>query len=187
MRKWTYKFMRDEALMAQYANGHHHAFECLYRRHKTRLYGFLKRQCANHAICEELAHDTWIAVISHADSYQTSARFTTWLFRIAHNRLIDHWRKQGNSANALFKEIVEQIELNNNLVSEGPEIKNLEIEDLLKNLERLPSEQTEALLLKIEGFSHAEIADITNTKQETVKSRLRYANQHLRLAMEPSS
>lgn len=54
MRKWAFKLMRDEALMVQYAKGHNHAFECLYRRHKTRLFNFLQRQCDNRAICEEL-------------------------------------------------------------------------------------------------------------------------------------
>jgi len=61
---------------------------------------------------------------------------------------------------------------------------NLQLQDILANLAVLSAEQTEALLLKIEGFSHAEIAEITSAKQETVKSRLRYAAKHLKLSME---
>jgi len=95
MRKWAYKFASDSALMSAYAKGHNHAFEYLYSRHKKRLFNFLQRQCDNRAVCQELTHDTWLAVINRADSYQPTANFTTWLFRIAHNRLIDHWRKNG--------------------------------------------------------------------------------------------
>ena len=179
MHKWALKLASDESLMSAYANGSDLAFECLYSRHKKRLFNFLRRQCDNQAICEELTHDTWLAVITCAKGYQKTANFTTWLFRIAHNRLVDHWRKHGNSATVLFEELCEKIEYANEHISEG-----LEIEDLAKNLEGLAAEQLEALLLKIEGFSHAEIADITDAKQETVKSRLRYANKHLRIVME---
>ena len=62
----------------------------------------------------------------------------------------------------------------------------MELSDILENLKTLSNEQTEALLLKIEGFSYQEIADITSSKTETVKSRLRYATEHLRLQVECS-
>jgi len=171
--------MRDEALMAAYANGESLAFEALYHRHKYALFLFLRRQMDNAAVCEELAHDTWFAVINQASTYQATAKFKTWLFRIAHNRLVDHWRKQSATCTALFDEIVDAASVMEDTVSQG-----LELSELLRNLESLSTEQTETLLLKIEGFSHAEIAEITHCKQETVKSRLRYATKRLRLTME---
>ena len=170
--------MSDEALMRAYAKGQVAAFECLYRRHRNTLFAFLRRQCGNPAVAEELAHDAWMAVINQAGGYQTSAKFTSWIFRIAHNRLVDHWRKHGNSVQPLLQEVSDALSVADH------SSQTLEIADLLKNLERLPSEQIEALLLKIEGFSHAEIADITSSKQETVKSRLRYATRALRTSME---
>lgn len=164
--------------MASYAKGHTAAFECLYLRHKGKLFGFLRRQCHNHAIAEELAHDAWIAVINQATNYTSTAKFTTWLFRIAHNRLVDHWRKHANADVLLIDDVIEQLGQDSNIE------RGLEIEELLSNLTALPTNQIEALLLKIEGFSHSEIAEITNTKQETVKSRLRYATAQLRATAE---
>lgn len=168
--------------MAAYSLGEARAFEELYRRHKRGLFVFLRRQCSNAAVCEELAHDSWMAIIKQASHYKTSAQFKTWLFRIAHNRLVDHWRKHGSSANVLFEE------LSDSLSTDHSELDSqMQIAELLSSLESLSPEQTETVLLKIEGFSHSEIADITNTKQETVKSRLRYAAKNLRLSMEVTS
>jgi len=169
--------------MKAYANGDGFAFECLYKRNKSPLFLFLRRQCPNESICEELAHDTWLAVIRQAEnSYLDSAKFRTWLFRIAHNRLVDYWRKHGSNASVLFEEITDTIGSTSDTSSQS-----IELQQLLDNLESLSNEQTETLLLKIEGFSHAEIASITDTKQETVKSRLRYATQRLRTLMEVAS
>lgn len=180
--KWALKLMRDETLMDAYSVGNADAFEELYRRYKKGLFVFLRRQCSNVEVCEELTHDTWMAVIKQSNHYRSSATFKTWLFRIAHNRLVDHWRKHGSSANVLFEELSETLE------AAQPDVDTqMKIAELLLCLESLSAEQTEAVLLKIEGFSHAEIADITNTKQETVKSRLRYAAKHLRLSIEGAS
>jgi len=168
--------------MTSYAAGDAGAFEELYRRHKHGLFVFLRRQCGSVEVCEELAHDAWMAIIKQAANYKNKAQFKTWLFRIAHNRLVDHWRKHGSSANVLFEELSETLE------AAQPDVDTqMKIAELLLCLESLSAEQTEAVLLKIEGFSHAEIADITNTKQETVKSRLRYAAKHLRLSIEGAS
>ena len=179
MRRWTLKLMRDDALLAAYGRGNALAFEVLYERHKYAVFMFISRQCEQRAIAEELAHDAWMAVISQASSFAQKASFKTWLFRIAHNRLVDHWRKHGSQAKVLFEELNDVHAAQATSVSES-----LELQDLLSNLASLSSEQTQALLLKIEGFSHAEIADITNSKPETVKSRLRYASQHLRMQVE---
>ena len=182
MRKWQYNFLSNEALMRKYSQGHADAFECLYLRNKTQLLNFIKRQCHNTSIAEELVHDTWMAVITQASSYQEKAKFTTWLFRIAHNRLIDHWRKHGNSAAILIDEIGQQ------LLSKSHEVSDpvIEVEDISRQLSSLSVEQMEVVLLRIEGFSHLEIAEITNSKPETVKSRLRYATKRLRTSMELS-
>lgn len=179
MRRWIYKGMSDEALIALYAKGQADAFECLYLRNKKKVFSFLRRQCNNSAIAEELAHDTWLAIINQASHYKKQAKFTTWVFKIAHNRLVDYWRKHGSATRSLVEEIKEQHATSIDTTSEG-----LEIDNLLNKLEGLPDDQLAALLLKIEGFSHTEIAEITCTKKETVKSRLRYATNSLRASME---
>jgi len=183
MRKWTLDKVTDEDLITRYARGSSEAFECLYERHKKGLFSFLRRQTNSAAIAEDLAHDTWLAVINRADGYIVNAKFKTWLYRIAHNRLIDRWRKQGSAVHSLFEEVEQTLQAHDSNAA----IEQIELAQLLENLAALSAEQTTALLLKIEGFSHAEIAQITNSKQETVKSRLRYATQHLRVAMEVSS
>ena len=185
--RFTVKLMRDDALMLAYANGEAPAFEELYGRHKAGLLAFLRRQCSSVEICEELAHDTWMAVIKQAANYQANesgAQFKTWLYRIAHNRLVDHWRKHGSTAKVLFEELSDVVSNDQAHNHQASIDSNLQLDDLLANLAVLSAEQTEALLLKVEGFSHAEIAEITSTKQETVKSRLRYAAKHLKLSME---
>lgn len=171
--------LADEALIKAYAKGREAAFEVLYLRHKDRVFHFLRRQTNNSALAEELAHDTWLAVIQGSDSYQHRAKFTTWVFSIAHNRLVDHWRKFATTRPALLEEVSEQF-----LRVEDQSTQLMQMRDLLRALEVLSEEQLAAMLLKIEGFSHAEIAEITQARPETVKSRLRYANNHLRKAVE---
>ena len=168
--------------MTSYAKGNQDAFECLYNRHKTKLFAFLHRQSNNYEHCEELAHDTWLAVIRQSSQYQVNAKFTTWLFRIAHNKLVDYWRKHTPELKLLIQEINEyEVCVDSDIESK------IALNDLLHQLEALPTDQIETLLLKIEGFSYEEIAEITHTKKETVKSRLRYANKKLRNTLKLSS
>jgi len=196
MGQWTLKtasdqfkaldYLSDEALVERYCSGDNDAFEVLYRRHKKNVFAFLRRQCLNHAIAEELTHDTWLAVIRQTSpestqnfSHREKGAFKAWVYRIAHNRLIDYWRKYGSSSVAIFEEIKEHSAILKDTSAQG-----LEIDALVKHLESLSSEQLATLLLKIEGFSYLEIAEITCAKQETVKSRLRYATQNLRVVMQ---
>ncbi len=179
MPKWFYKkidgLTSDQALLKVFSRGQTDAFDRLYTRHKRGLFLFIFRQCQNRAIAEEIAHDTWLAVITQASQYKSKAKFSTWLFKIAHNRLVDHWRKHGNASHVLLDEVSDF------LISKDSSAEEIQtLKGILESLEQLPPEQTEVVLLRIEGFSYAEISNITNTKQETVKSRLRYANKSLR-------
>ena len=85
----------DEDLMLSYAAGDAAAFDALYARHKGGVYRYLVRQCAHAGTADELFQDVWMNVIRVRTSYEPTAKFTTWLYRIAHNRLIDHWRTTG--------------------------------------------------------------------------------------------
>ena len=86
---------RDEDLLLAYAAGDASAFDAIYARHKGGVYRFILRQCGHAGIADELFQDVWMNVIRARSSYTPSAKFTTWLYRIAHNRLIDHWRATG--------------------------------------------------------------------------------------------
>src|SRR5579863_5072663 len=79
----------DEALMGRYARGEAAAFELLYRRHELRIWRYLERNVGNRATADELMQEVWFAVARDAVRYEPTARFTTWLFTIARNRMID--------------------------------------------------------------------------------------------------
>ncbi len=79
----------DEVLLGRYARGDAAAFAALYRRHETRIWRYLERNVGNRATAEELMQEVWFAVAREAGRYRPTARFTTWLFTIARNRMID--------------------------------------------------------------------------------------------------
>jgi len=78
--------------MGRYARGDAAAFERLYRRHELRIWRYLERHVGNRATADELMQEVWFAVARDAERYAPSARFTSWLFTIAHNRMIDAMR-----------------------------------------------------------------------------------------------
>ena len=82
----------DEALMLAYAAGDAAAFDALYARRKGGVYRYLVRHCGNAGAADELFQDVWMNVIRARATYAPNAKFATWLYRIAHNRLVDHWR-----------------------------------------------------------------------------------------------
>src|SRR5438874_12445107 len=85
----------DEDLMLAYAAGDAAAFDVLYGRHKGGVYRYLLRQCRQGVAVDELFQDVWMNLIRARASYVPSAKFTTYLYRLAHNRLIDHYRASG--------------------------------------------------------------------------------------------
>src|SRR5919106_1935963 len=94
----------DEELMLAYGEGDAGAFETLYRRHRGALYRFVLRAIKDRAAAEELFQEAWIRVIEARDRYAPTARFTTWLYTIAHNLLVDHWRRKNLSLVQLEQE-----------------------------------------------------------------------------------
>jgi RNA polymerase sigma-70 factor (ECF subfamily) len=164
--------------MLNYQAGDAAAFECLYARHKGPLFRYFQRQlAAQPELANELFQDVWMKLINSIGRYQPSARFTTYLYRIAHNRLVDHWRAMR------IDDPLDEEQLPDT-VGSAPE-QQLAGQQLQQQFEQalaaLPMEQRNAFLLKEEShFSLQEIADITGTSRETVKSRLRYACQRLR-------
>ena len=170
----------DEELMLAYRDGDADAFETLYGRHRARLYRFVLRSVKERGLAEELYQDVWMRVIEARRRYVPKARFTTWLYSIAHNRLVDHWRRKGLSVVD-----VEGMEIEGN--SPNPERQVQARQDLRRfasALEALPPAQREAFLLHEEaGLTAAEIAAVTQSESEAVKSRLRYAFQKLKAAV----
>ncbi|WP_037071964.1 sigma-70 family RNA polymerase sigma factor [Psychromonas arctica] len=99
----------DEILMLQYAQGDVQAFSELYFRHKNSLYRYFLRQTATPELAEELYQDVWNKLIEASPSYQAESKFSTWLYRIAHNELIDHYRRHA-SEKKVFLASIEQVQ-----------------------------------------------------------------------------
>jgi len=85
----------DAQLMTRYATGDVAAFGTLYARHKGPLYRYFFRQCGNPDTADELFQEVWLRIIKARERYEPKARFTTYMYQIAHNCLVDHFRKAG--------------------------------------------------------------------------------------------
>ena len=197
----------DAQLMTGYAAGDVAAFELLYARHKGPLYRYFVRQCGNRENAAELFQEVWVRIIKARERYEPTARFTTYMYQIAHNCLVDYFRKAGRSltggagapaVEAVPDPIAEEldpafasarwslVDWQNDAAdaAPGPEAATSgaqRAERLRSALGALPIEQREAFLLHEEAeMGLAEIAAVTGTNAETVKSRLRYAVKKLR-------
>ena len=172
----------DESLMLAYAAGDVAAFERLYQRHRGKLYRFLARQLhGNGALADEFFQDVWQRVITSRQSWKPDAAFSTWLYRIAHNRLTDHWRAlrhrppAPHDADERTQRVPDE-DTPERQLSEFEERRRLQLA-----LDELPEEQREVVLLRLEQeLSLEEIGEMTGVGRETVKSRLRYAMDKLR-------
>ncbi|KGM57503.1 RNA polymerase sigma factor [Lysobacter arseniciresistens ZS79] len=176
----------DDVLMLAWASGDVASFERLYARHRGPLYRFLLRQLREPPLADELFQDIWQRVIAARDDWTPDALFRTWLFRIAHNRLADHWRaaRHRPPAPADGDERAAR--------QPDPSTPEHELSDfeqrrrLQRAIDRLPDDQRSVVLLRLEQeLSLEEIGAVTGVGRETVKSRLRYAMDKLRAELNP--
>lgn len=183
----------DEDLMQAYAGGDAAAFDALYARHKGGVYRYLLRHCGSPATADEMFQDVWMNLIRARESYAPSAKFTTWVYRIAHNRLVDHWRASASRPTLAVGGATDDEDADDPLDavpghrSDEPEtrVASNELGARIRNaLAALPSAQRDAFLLHQEGgLELAAIAELTGEGTETIKSRIRYALGKLRSAL----
>jgi RNA polymerase sigma-70 factor (ECF subfamily) len=173
----------DSALMLQYKDGDIAAFEALYKRHNDALFRYLLRMCQHRATAEDVFQEVWGKIIKARSSYRPTAKFTTFMYRVAHNCFIDHVRRNKRHSNN--SEFDPELHAD---TSESPDTiteRRLAKERLTLALRDLPEEQRDAFLLHEEaGLSIDQIASVTGSNRETAKSRLRYAVRKLRTAIE---
>ena len=179
----------DSALMIRYRDGDARAFELLYARHKGPLYRYLQRLCRDTEVANDVFQEVWGKVIASRDRYEPRAQFNTFLFRIAHNCAIDHFRRTSRAA---AKEVADIDELEAVLPgsdSDRPEtqLSAAQVQAAFKRaLDALPPEQRDVFVLYEEsGLSLEEIGKVTGVAMETAKSRLRYAVSKLKAALKP--
>jgi RNA polymerase sigma factor (sigma-70 family) len=175
----------DASLMLAYAAGRVSAFDTLYARHRERLYRFILRSVGNRATADELFQETWSRAIAARARYRPEARFTTWLLQIAHNLLVDGFRRARPHAGAeeteavMARQAIDERDQPEHTLSDFEQRRRLQ-----RAIERLPDDQRTSFLLRMEHeLSLEEIAQVTGVGRETAKSRLRYAMTRIRELM----
>jgi RNA polymerase sigma-70 factor, ECF subfamily len=182
--------MSDESLLNQFQDGDPHAFREIVVRHRDRLFRFVRRHVRSATAAEDIVQETFVRVVQNAAEFKKESRFSTWLFAIARNLCIDQLRK-----NALRR----HDSLDQNASADAPQGSTFgeKIADPQQDVERtatshelrtrmsaaidsLPEEQREVFLLReLSAMPFKEIAVITRSPENTVKSRMRYALEHL--------
>ncbi len=171
--------------MLAYVAGDVSAFAVLYSKYKGPVYRYLYQLAMNEAIAEELFQEVWLKLIKASDSYKVTASFRSYLYTLAHNVFVDHYRKQRQQKQYLQQHVVKDC-IDEEAVDDPEMILQMQqCRDSFDHaLAQLPYEQREILLLREETqMSLQEIADTVGINYEAAKSRLRYAVDKLRAAL----
>lgn len=185
------KSMTDEQLISQFANGNNQAFDVLLTRHKNRVFTYILLIVRNRDLAEDIFQEAFMKVIMTIKQgrYTESGKFYAYVSRIAHNLIIDHFRREKNE-NTVSNEEFEDVDLFNNskLSDENVEdvlVRNQVFDDVAKLMRHLPDNQQEVVRLRFyEDLSFKEIADATGVSINTALGRMRYAVLNMRRMAE---
>lgn len=180
------KQLSDQDLVQRYLAGDNASIEILINRHKNKVYTYIILTVKNQHLAEDIFQDTFIKVIKslHDGKYRDDGKFLSWVIRIAHNLIIDHFRKE-KQINTFTSEDYETDIFNSKKLSEG----NIEefiireqiINDVRSLINELPEDQKQVILLRhYGGLSFKEIAEQTEVSINTALGRMRYALINLR-------
>ncbi len=170
----------DEALMLSYAKGKPEAFETLYARYREPLYRYFLRHVSDATTANDLYQGCWEKVIAARRRYRDTSPFRAWLFRIAHNHLVDHYRADRDTR-PLPPELQDPDPVHPADTLDG----EMKLQRFRHAIAGLPPEQRDAFLLRMEsGLSLAQLAAATGVNEETAKSRLRYATRKLKEVLQ---
>lgn len=172
--------LADGDLIRAYLSGDVESFEILYSRYRKPLYAFLNRLLENSTVVDDLFQQTWLKAIKNFPSYENKQKFFAWLSMIAHNLAMDHFRQQKRAAEQPLEDGVL-----NDRCSEGSEVwsqmNDEEFEEAFEQaVNELPSEQKEVVILRRDGLSFKEIAEIQKCPLNTALGRMNYALKSLR-------
>ena len=179
------KIIADSVLVSNYINGSEKSLEVLVIRHKQRIFSFILSKVLDREVAEDIFQDTFIKVINNLKlgKYNEEGKFLPWTMRIAHNLIIDFFRK-GNRM-PTFQNTDEfdifSVLSDNSLTAEGKIIKNQIHDDVRKLVDELPEDQREVLMMRIfRDMSFKEISEQTDVSINTALGRMRYALINLR-------
>lgn len=175
----------DAILVQQYVAGNEQALSHLIKRHQSRIYGFIYSKMSDRDLCDDIFQDTFIKVIKNlkTKSYNEEGKFLPWVIRIAHNLIVDHYRKNKKMPMTRETETYSVFELikdtsstmESQMITEQVEL------DLKKLIEELPKDQKEVLVMRMyEDLSFKEISEQTGVSINTALGRMRYALMNLR-------
>ncbi|MEH6512799.1 MULTISPECIES: RNA polymerase sigma factor [Maribacter] len=184
--------IEDSQLVKQYIQGDERAIEALINRHNSRLTGFIYSKVGDRELTEDIFQDTFMKVIRtlKKGAYNEEGKFLPWVMRIAHNLVIDHFRKHNRMPMYNSKESYNIFSLlgDDKLNAEKQLIKEQIDSDLLKMIKELPEDQQEVLEMRIyKDMSFKEISDNTGVSINTALGRMRYALINLRKLVEANS
>lgn len=179
----------DALLVKNYIAGDERALAVLINRHQSKLYGFIYSKVSDRDIADDIFQDTFIKVIKtlKSNSYNEEGKFLPWVMRIAHNLIIDHFRR--NKKMPLFRETEEfsifsimsdqSMTIENQLITEQVE------QDLKRIIQELPEDQREVVMMRIyQDLSFKEIAELTGVSINTALGRMRYALLNMRKVID---
>jgi RNA polymerase sigma-70 factor (ECF subfamily) len=181
--------------MLRYQRGDSSAFAFLVRRHKAPLYNFVLRHLRSQAAAEDITQEAFLRVVQRASDFKHEARFSTWLYTIARNLCIDHSRKMKLRRHPSLDAPTETSDGSRTLLEVVPSSSTeSDVEraaewtamrrSIVAAVEALPDDQREVFLLReVANLPFKEIAEVTGTPENTVKSRMRYALERLRMAL----
>jgi len=181
--------LSDAVLLNKYIQGDENSLAVLIERHQTKIYGFIYSKLGDRDLSDDIFQDTFVKVVKSLkiNGYQEEGKFVSWVTRIAHNLIIDHYRRSKkntmiNSSNNLY----EKDYFIDNGVNAEEQIIDLQISnDLTKMIDQLPDDQKEVVKMRMyDDLSFKEIAEMTNVSINTALGRMRYAIINLRKMME---
>ncbi|HOU01595.1 MAG TPA: sigma-70 family RNA polymerase sigma factor [Bacteroidales bacterium] len=184
------KMIPDYELIQRFIKGDESCFEQLIHRHKNKVFAYISLYIRDQALAEDLFQDTFMKVIQSVKSgrYQDNGKFISWVMRIAHNLIIDHFRriKQMNtvSNDDYDSDLFNSRKLAESTVEDNMIRKQIQ-KDVRKMISQLPDDQREVVILRhYAGLSFKEIADMTDVSINTALGRMRYALINMRKIME---
>ena len=179
----------DALLVKSYVAGDENALASLIKRHQSKIFGFIYSKVGDRDVSDDIFQDTFIKVIKtlKSNSYNEEGKFLPWVMRIAHNLIVDHFRK--NKKMPMFRETEEfsifSIMTDNNPNIEAQMITSQVESDLQKLIDELPNDQKEVLVMRIyQELSFKEISELTGVSINTALGRMRYALMNLRKVIE---
>lgn len=180
----------DYELIERFINGDQSSIEKLIRTHKGKVYGYISMYIRDQALAEDIFQDTFLKVIQSLRSgrYQDNGRFLSWVMRIAHNLIIDHFRRE-KQMNVISNDNYESDLFNSRKLSDANVeeviVKRQIVRDIRRLIQMLPEDQREVVILRhYTGLSFKEIAEITDVSINTALGRMRYALINMRKLME---